>query len=80
MPLLPQEVEWPDWEAMEATVRLDHFMGANEEFRLLRLAILATSTKETATLGGGVEIVPSLEMLGASRQCRSGVIIVILLL
>ena len=47
----PQEVEWPDWEAMEATVRLDHFMGANEEFRLLRLAILATSTYETATFG-----------------------------
>jgi len=31
---------WSDWEALEAAVRLDHFMGSNEEFRVFRLAVL----------------------------------------
>jgi len=51
------EVEWPDWEAMEATVRLDHFMGANEEFRLLRLAILAADPVQLASQVARAEMV-----------------------
>lgn len=39
---VPDQVEWPDWGALEAAVRMEHYMGANEEFRLLRLAVLAT--------------------------------------
>eukprot|EP00913_Durusdinium_trenchii_P001083 g993.t1 len=52
-----KEVEWPDWGALEAAVRMEHYMGANEEFRLLRLAVLAADPLQLASQVGQAAMV-----------------------
>ena len=46
-----------DWESVEAAVRMEHFMGANEEFSLLRLAVLAADPVQLAGQVGKADLV-----------------------
>ncbi|CAE7443898.1 LIP5 [Symbiodinium natans] len=44
-----KDVEWPSWEVLEEVVKKETFMAANEEFRVLRLAVIAADEVQLAS-------------------------------
>ncbi|CAE7042259.1 LIP5 [Symbiodinium sp. KB8] len=44
-----KDVEWPSWEVLQEVVQKETFMAANEEFRVLRLAVLAADPVQLAS-------------------------------
>ena len=44
-----KEVNWPDWDTLEAVVQMKGFKGANDEFSCLRLAVLAADPVQLAS-------------------------------